>query len=153
MPSFSKRSLANRNQLHPLLKKIVDVAIRRYDFTILDAQRGRAEQEKAFKGGFSNAHFGQSAHNWVPAIAMDLAPYPIDWDNLGAFKELFNVIGYYDAKQGDGFGIAKDLKIPLRAGLDWNRNGKWTDENWNDWGHYELDPWKQWAKEASLIED
>ena len=34
--------------------------------------RGEADQELAKKTGHSNAHFGQSAHNTVPATAVDL---------------------------------------------------------------------------------
>lgn len=153
MPSFSKRSLLNRAQLHHLLQRVVDTAIKRFDFTILDAQRGRAEQEAAFRNGFSKAHFLESAHNYEPAVAMDLAPYPINFNDVGRFKEMAKVIGYYDARQGDGRGIALELKIPLRWGADWDMDGEWNDEKFKDWGHWELDPWRKWAEESNPIED
>ena len=34
--------------------------------------RGQADQEAAFSAGTSKAHFGQSAHNTLPATAVDL---------------------------------------------------------------------------------
>lgn len=152
MPNFSGRSLKARAELHHLLQRVVDLAIVKVDFVLLDAQRGRAEQELAFKRGHSKAHFSESAHNWSPAVAFDLCPWPIDW-NPAKFKQIAEIIGYYDKRQGDGFGIAFEEKIPLRWGADWNMNGLWNDENFLDWGHWELDPWRQWAKESKLIAD
>ncbi len=135
MPSFSKRSLTNLNQLHPLLQKVCRETIKVFDFTILDAQRGRAEQERAFKDGFSRAHFGQSAHNYYPAVAMDICPYPIDWNNIDAFKDLNGVL----------MPIAKKLDVPLEWGGTW--------KSIRDYPHYELKPWREWAKKSALIED
>lgn len=144
MPNFSKRSLAARAQLHPMLQKLVDEGIKAFDFVILDATRGRAEQERAVREGHSWVHFGDSAHNWVPAIAMDIVPYPIDWDDTKRFIHLqFEVIK----------PIAKGFDIPIRQGLDWNRNGKITDEKKLDFPHVELHPWRQWAKDSHLVED
>ena len=135
-----------------MLQLLVDAAIKKVDFVLLDAQRGRAEQEKAFRAGNSKAHFGQSAHNFIPAVAFDLAPYPITWD-APAFRKIATVIGYYDKRQGDGRGLAMTMKIPLRWGGDWDMDGDWKDERFLDWGHWELDPWREWASASRLIED
>lgn len=143
MPSFSKRSLKARAELHPHLQKLVDLAIKEVDFVILDAQRGRAEQERAYKGGFSKARFSQSAHNYVPAIALDVVPYPIDFNNIAGFKQIAKTF----------MRIAKENNLPVRWGGDWDMDGDWKDERFLDWGHFELHPWRQWAKESSLIED
>lgn len=143
MPTFSKRSLAARAELHPKLQQVVDAAILGVDFVILDAQRGRAEQEKAFKSGFSKAKFGQSAHNYVPAIALDLCPYPIDFNDAAKFRIIAKTI----------MACAAKLKIPLRWGGDWDMDGDWKDERFLDWGHFELTPWRDFAKTSKLIED
>lgn len=140
MPSFSARSLKARAELHPKLQAVADEAIKSVDFILLDAQRGRAEQEKAFKAGNSKAHFGQSAHNYVPAVAFDLAPNPVDWD-AAKFRVIAKVI----------LAAAKTLNVPLRWGGDWDMDGDWKDERFLDWGHFELNPWRQWAK--NLISD
>ena len=47
------------------------------------------KQEAAYKAGRSFSQYPQSAHNWLPSHAVDLAPYPIDWDNLARFKEMW----------------------------------------------------------------
>jgi len=140
---FSKRSLDARKELHPNLQLIVDEAIKQIDFVILDAQRGRAEQEQAFKLGNTKAHFGQSAHNYIPAVAMDIVPYPIDFDNVDKFKAIAQVF----------LTIAKARKIPIRWGADWNMNDKTSDESFLDWGHFELHPWRDWAKQGRLIDE
>jgi hypothetical protein len=122
----------------------MSAAIKEVDFTILDGSRNKAEQELAFRQGHTKAHFGDSAHNWKPAIAVDIIPYPFrSWSDLEAFKTL--QFGYIKP-------IAKRLNIPIRQGLDWNMNGKITDEHFLDFPHIELNPWRLWAKECELIE-
>jgi peptidoglycan LD-endopeptidase CwlK len=143
MPKFSKRSLKSLAELHPDLQRVASEAINEVDFVILDAQRGRAEQEKAFKAGNSKAHFGQSAHNWIPAVALDVVPYPIDFNNVAGFKAIAKAF----------LAAAKRLDVPLRWGGDWDMDGDWKDERFLDWGHFELNPWRDFAKHSKLIED
>lgn len=138
MPTFSAASFSRLAGAHPLLRRVMSEAIKHYDFTVLDSQRGRAAQEKAFRAGNSKAHFGQSAHNWAPAIALDVAPFPIDWNDRQRFIDLSKVI----------LPIARDMKVPLRWGGDWNMNGVLTDEHLSDLPHYELHPWREWAKHS-----
>lgn len=143
MFTFGKASKASRAKLHPLLRSIVDEAIKEIDFKILDATRGRAAQTRAFLQGTSKVKFGNSAHNYVPAIAMDLFPAPYDWNDTGSFLRLHKVISR----------IAKEKGVPLRWGGDWNMDGnKTTDDNW-DKPHYELHPWRDYAKKSKLYED
>ena len=143
MPTFSAVSRKRLAQAHPQLQRLMNECIKGpIDFTILDSQRGRAAQEKAFKAGNSKAHFGQSAHNWNPALALDVAPYPIDWDNRARFIQLGQQVI---------LPTAKTLKIPVRWGGDWNMNGKITDEKFSDLPHYELTPWREYAKRSALI--
>lgn len=143
MPSFSPRSLKARKELALPLQKVVDAAIKEFDFTLLDAQRGRAEQERAFRAGYSKAHFGESAHNYKPAIAFDAAPYPIDFDDIPRFRVMAKTF----------LRIAKTLNVPLRWGGDWDMDGDWRDERFLDWGHFELSPLSVWMKKSKLIGD
>lgn len=129
---------------HPLLQRLLIEARKRIAFTIMDSQRGRAAQTKAYKAGHSKATFGNSAHNYDPAIAVDLAPIPLDWSKTQPFIDVWKVIGYYNPKTKAGSGLAKEMGIPIRWGGDWNMNGKWTDDGW-DFPHYELYPWRNYA--------
>lgn len=123
-------STASRTRLlgaHPLLQQLFAAVALRSNVTILDSQRGRAAQELAFRQGHSRAHFGQSAHNWNPAIALDVAPYPIDWNNIARFKALGAMVTTE----------AKARGTPISWGGTW--------KSLKDYPHYELDPWRQWA--------
>ena len=60
---------------------------------------------------------------------MDLAPYPIDWNNLDRFKALAMVV----------MGEGSRLGVKLRWGADWDRDGDWRDEKFRDWPHFEID--------------
>lgn len=147
MPVFGKVSKANLAQAHPELQRLLIAAIKVIDFRILDSMRGRDEQELAFARGHSKAHFGQSAHNYSPSIAVDLFPKPYDWNNKQSFIDLWRVIGWWDGSKG--IGLAKALKIPIRWGGDWNMNGRFTDDGW-DFPHFELYPWRSWAKKPGV---
>ncbi len=139
MPKFSAASKKRLEGAHPLLQKLMNEAIKEADFVILDSQRGRADQEKAVKGGFSKVHYGDSAHNWNPSVALDIAPYPINWNDAKRFTDLqIKVIK----------PIADRLGIPIRQGVDFNRNGNLTDDKWDDLPHIELHPWREFAKES-----
>lgn len=142
MPSFGAASLAALNKCHPHLQTIAHEAIKEIDFKVLDSTRGRADQERAFAGGKSKARFGQSAHNYVPAIAFDLFPAPYDWNDRPAFTALSKVI----------MRIAKEKGIPLRWGGDWNMDGDKTQSDAWDMPHYELHKWRDWAKKSKLFE-
>ena len=51
-----------------------------FDLTITCGYRTKDEQEEAYKSGKSRAKFGQSKHNFFPSKAVDIVPYPINWD-------------------------------------------------------------------------
>jgi peptidoglycan L-alanyl-D-glutamate endopeptidase CwlK len=105
------------------------------DFTILESQRGRVEQERAFALGHSRAHFGKSAHNWSPAIALDVVPYPVDWKDLKRFR----VLAAFIKKKAAALGI------PLVWGGDWPKL--------KDMPHYELGPsWRSWLRDVKPYE-
>lgn len=138
MPVFGKVSKAALAEAHPELQRLLKEAIKVTDFKILDSTRGKLEQERAFARGFSKVHFGSSAHNWSPSIAVDLLPKPYDWNNKQSFIDLSRVI----------LPLAKKLNIPIRWLGDPNMDGNLGD-GW-DFPHYELHPWRTWAKKKGV---
>lgn len=92
MANFSKQSKQKLQELHTDLQAVLLESIKVINFTIICGYRGEDEQEKAFREGKSKAHFGQSKHNFNPSMAVDLAPYPTNWNDIGRFKKLANVI-------------------------------------------------------------
>ena len=69
-----------------------------------------------------------SKHNSLPSVAVDIAPYPIDWEDTERFIQLSGAI----------LQIAKQNGLDLRWGGDWNRDGRMTDESFRDLLHFEM---------------
>lgn len=130
MPQFGTTSMARVHECHPLLQKVLEKAIQNGpDFTVIWGHRGQHDQERMFSEGTSKAHFGESPHNTVPSNAFDVAPWPIDWDNINRFRVLAGYI----------LGVADAMGVPLRWGGDWDRDFSELDERGlRDFGHFEL---------------
>jgi len=61
-------------------------------------------------------------------MAVDVAPYPIDWDDLGGF---YMFAGYV-------LRVAETMGIKIRYGGDWDGDRKTTDQRFKDLPHFEL---------------
>lgn len=140
MPKFDKYSAKRLETAHPLLRKLMEEAIKQYAFIVADSQRGRIAQEKAFAQGHSKVHFGSSAHNWAPALALDLWPAPFD-PNVN--HEEFHILQLQIIKP-----LAVKMGIPIRQGIDFNMDGNLSNDKWDDLPHIELHPWREFAKKA-----
>lgn len=136
MYSYSTRSRTKLANAHPQLQRVFNEVIKYTDITILETTRNKFKQTEAYKKGTSKVKYGDSAHNYMPAVAIDVAPYPIDWNNEKRFIELSTIVRRE----------AKRLMIPIRWGGDWDRDGDMTDQSFHDLPHYELHPWRVYAK-------
>jgi peptidoglycan L-alanyl-D-glutamate endopeptidase CwlK len=128
MPSFSRISREKLATCHHDLQAVMNEAIKYTDFSIICGYRGQKEQDDAFTKGLSKLKFPNGKHNQDPSLAVDIAPYPIDWKDIKRFIELKEVI----------FQVAGELGIHIRWGGDWNQNGSSADEKFLDLPHYEL---------------
>ena len=121
MPTFSKTSLERLATCHENLQRIAHQAIKHQDFTVLCGYRGIDEQNRAFKEGKSKLQWPFSKHNTYPSTAFDLAPWPLDWNDLRQFLRLSGTIKR----------AALELNIPIVWGGDW--------KTFKDYPHYQLD--------------
>ena len=129
MPKFSDRSLHRLTTCHTDIRRVLHKAIERGpDFTILCGHRDQEEQDKAFAEGKSQLRYPRSKHNKLPSLAVDIAPYPIDWNDLNRFRFL---AGYV-------LGIAAGMDVGLRWGGDWDRDYEEKDERFRDMPHFEI---------------
>lgn len=129
--ALSKIGKQRLEKLHPALQAIINEYLYYKDLTVLCTNRGKEEQEEAFKKGNSKARFGQSPHNFMPARAVDIVPYPIpmkngQWDN--------NSREWND--QADLF-----LEIAKEKGIEITWGGTFT--KLVDKPHFELKNWRQ----------
>lgn len=126
MPRFSAKSASRLAECHKDLQAVMNAAIIETDFTVLCGHRGQAEQDAAVAAGKSKLRWPKSKHNARPSLAVDVAPWPLDWNDRARFKALAKVI----------LAEAKALGISLRWGGDWNSDGDDSD-GW-DLPHFEL---------------
>ena len=122
---FSPSSLVKLHTCHPELQALMHIVLSKVNITILCGFRGRADQEEAYKTGHSRAQFGESPHNQSPSMAVDIAPYPIDWKNIQRFKDLAEVVKT----------TAKEMSIEIRWGGDF--------KSISDYPHFELAAWSK----------
>ena len=134
MPKFSQESFSKLSTCHMELQTLFYEVIRSFDCTVLEGHRGEAEQEAAFEKGNTKLHYPNGKHNGQPSMAVDVAPYPVDWKNL---KRFYWFAGYV-------LGIAERLKAEgkmtysVRWGGDWDSDKDITDQTFNDLVHFEL---------------
>lgn len=128
MPKFSKRSNMRLETCHPDLQKIFKHIIKHNNCTILEGHRTNAKQQELFENGSSKVKAGKSKHNKYPSLAVDVAPYPIFWEE----KERFLFFGGYVKS------VADTLNIKIRWGGDWDGDGNFKDQTFNDYVHFEL---------------
>lgn len=134
MYSYSKASATNRLSCHSNLQFLFWEVLKTYDHSILCGHRGKKEQEKAFENKQSEIRYPFSKHNKKPSLAVDVAPYPIDWDNLYRFYHFSGfVCGVADRLLAEGV-----ISHKIRWGGDWNGNRDFSDQDFNDLVHYEL---------------
>ena len=85
---FGKRSLDNIAQCHPDLQKIARELIKEMDVAVICGHRGEKAQNEAFAKGTSKLRYPKSKHNKTPSLAMDVCPYPINWQARAKFLEM-----------------------------------------------------------------
>lgn len=129
MPTFSKTSADRLATCHPEIQRVLQEAIKHWDFSVLCGYRGQAEQDEAFRKGNSTKRWPDSKHNESPSQAVDIAPFPLDWGNMSRFQSLANRI----------IGLAAGMGVTLRSGLDWDGDLDMKDQGFIDAPHLQLE--------------
>ena len=120
MPKFSEKSLAILETCdHKLIRLCMD-AIEVVDFSVIHGHRDKTLQNSLVRSGASKLRWPKSKHNQKPSQAVDLAPWPIDWDDIRQFYHLAGVIA----------GLMRRREFDLIWGGDWS--------NFPDYGHFEI---------------
>lgn len=128
MYSYSSRSKQKLSETHRLLQEVFNEVIKHFDNTILVGHRNNVQQTFAYNEGRSKLKWPNSRHNSIPSTAIDVAPYPINWED----RERFTYFAGYVK------GIATSKGINLRWGGDWNSDTEVTDNSFDDLVHFEL---------------
>ena len=79
MPSFYTLSKQRLDTCHPDLIRLFEEVVKHYDCTILEGHRTMERQKELFRSGASKTL--ASKHLTSPSVAVDVVPYPIDWED------------------------------------------------------------------------
>ena len=128
MPKFGRTSRKRLKTCDEDLIFLFEEVVKYFDCSVLEGHRGKRLQNKYFKQGKSKLKFPDGNHNKKPSYAVDVVPYPIDWDDR---ERMTFFAGFVK-------GMAAGLGIPIRWGGDWNSNNDLKDNNFDDLPHFEL---------------
>jgi peptidoglycan L-alanyl-D-glutamate endopeptidase CwlK len=128
MASFGKKSQERLNTCDPRLVELFEEVVEHFDCTVIQGYRDEVEQNKAFEDGFSKLKYPQGSHNKYPSLAVDIAPYPIDWKDRDRFHFFAGVVK----------GIASQMGLNIRWGGDWDSDTETKDNNFDDLPHFEV---------------
>lgn len=120
MPTFSERSLERLATCHPDLRRLFFAVVTEIDCTVLCGHRCEADQRLAFEQGNSQLDWPLSMHNRLPSLAVDVGPYPLDWNDIEAFRKLAQIVKIK----------AQQMGIKVSWGGDW--------QTFKDYPHWEL---------------
>ena len=134
MPAFSTRSQERLTTCHQDLQAVFTEVVKGFDCSVLCGYRGGAEQTQAYEQGKSQLQFPESKHNQSPSMAVDVAPYPINWDDRARFYLFAGyVLGTADRLYQEGV-----ITHRFRWGGDWDQDTEVKDQRFNDLPHFEL---------------
>lgn len=125
---FGAASAERLYTCHEDLQRLMQEVINIVDFSILCGHRNEVDQTAAINAGRSQVSYPHSKHNKLPSLAIDIAPYPVNWHDISRFAHLQGVVR----------GVAHMMGIKIRLGGDWDMDGDITDHKFIDWPHIEL---------------
>ena len=148
---LSKLSLGRLEGVNPALVKVVKRAIEitQQDFLVVEGVRskeqcyinygkGRTAAQCIAKGvPASYAQPKLAKVTWlnnplsskhVTGKAVDLVPYPVDWNDLTKFDQVAKAM----------FAAADELGVSIRWGADWDNDGNYREKGEYDSPHFEL---------------
>ena len=136
MPEFGARSETALATCHPDLQCALRAAIAHVDFSVIEGHRSLERQQALYAQGRSSLDgiTRQSLHQRAPSLAVDILPWPPVlhgvnvWDDITRFAYLVGRIR----------GVADQLGISLRCGLDWDDDGSLKNHRFVDAPHLEL---------------
>ena len=130
MPRFSRKSRSKLEGIDARLVLLLEEVVKYFDITVIEGKRSQERQNQLVKEGKSKTKFGKH----VQGMAVDIAPYPIDWNA----RDDFHYLG------GFVLGIACKMGINIRWGGDWSSSSlakeqrTTKDNNFDDLVHFEI---------------
>ena len=128
MPKFGRKSRERLNTCDSKLKQVFNEVIKHVDCSVLEGHREKDRQNKLYEEGKTKVKYPNGRHNRQPSSAVDVTPYPVDWEDRER-QTLF---------AGFVIGVASQMGINLRWGGDWDQDFQVVDNRFDDFPHFEL---------------
>lgn len=130
---FGNKSNEKLASIKPQLANVVRRALElsTVDFTVLEGRRTQARQDELYAQGRTKPGkivTGTRNSKHITGDAVDIAPYPIDWEDTKRF----------DAMAKAMFAAAAELGVAIRWGADWDKDGNFREKGEYDSPHFEL---------------
>lgn len=141
MPSFGTQSRERLDTCCPELVKVMEIVVKEFDISILEGVRSWERQQELLDHDppKTKVQPGDSKHNppklpdgtedmnWK-SLAVDVAPYPIDWNDAKRFIYMAGLV----------IGIGRTLGFDIRWGGNWDEDQIIIDDqNFDDLPHFE----------------
>jgi hypothetical protein len=133
MPRYSKRSKERLSTCDQRLQDVFSEVIKHVDCSILEGHRSKERQNKLYDEKRTKVKYPDGRHNSNPSKAVDVTPYPVDWEDRER-QTLF---------AGFVIGIGRGMGHNIRWGGNWDmyeENGRWEveDNKFDDFPHFEI---------------
>ena len=129
MNKFSEKSKVKLETCDKRLQKVFKKVLQICDCTILEGYRSRTRQDDMFHAGKSRIKYPHGKHNRHPSLGVDVAPYPIDWNDRERFSLFAGLV----------MGVGAEMGIKIRWGGDWDGDWEVRDNLFDDLVHFELE--------------
>jgi hypothetical protein len=137
MPKFGTVSSKNLATCDERLQKLFNEVVRHFDCTVVEGHRSVARQQALFAQGRTapgaivtqlDGVNKKGKHNYSPSKAVDVVPYPVNWND---HERMTYFAGFVK-------GIAAQMGLTVRWGGDWDGDTETSDENFRDLPHFEV---------------
>ena len=143
MASFGKTSMSRLITCERDIQTIFLEVVKEFDCSAISGHRPPEEQFELYKKGrklvrsewvvddkskivtYKDGTIKKSKHNFSPSKALDIVPYPIDWNDIDRMKTLYDVVLRVQER------LLAEGKIEKT--LTWG--GYWK---WRDYPHYQI---------------
>jgi peptidoglycan L-alanyl-D-glutamate endopeptidase CwlK len=128
MPKFGKKSKERLSTCDKRLQDLFNEVIKHVDCSVLEGHRDEERQNKLYIERKTKVKFPNGRHNSSPSRAVDVTPYPVDWEDRER-QTLF---------AGFVIGTARAMGLNVRWGGDWDQDFEVQDNKFDDFPHFEL---------------
>lgn len=142
MYKFGEKSQTKLDSCHPDIQKIMNEAIKIYDFSVLEGHRTAEKQKEYYDKGLSklDGKYKLSKHQSNPSMAIDIMPYAkgfnpfVDYKGTESFYYLAGIIKSISSNLYN----SGEISHKILWGGNFNNDKYFNNDNFLDLPHFEL---------------